>query len=359
MKLAILVLFAASLSAASFASPNYHKFKHLRVQQGETRLPTQYNIPWICEKREELIARVNKACTDLSPEKFELQLHLPRWFCGKLGDLDIQQQLKWKCGFFPEKRAMMSTMERVSTMEQRDQRVSICNAMFNIRDTIQQDISCSGIAKLTVAAIRAQCPIVSRLSQDFLKERLDRLQQVCRTAAPAKNLVDVQQESGMDYVCKYYQQSGFIAYIGLLCKSRVSTDLDIPPALLKTICEKEKSGNLAQYLNQACFGRSPDTTMAASNQLAETTSIPEHADICTVLERGNEGTTLDLIYRLCDRIEGGGTSLDMDRIMETHWDLCVYDSPEDRLKTICLALKKGYLECPSPNIPGFCDWLMP
>ena len=355
MKLAILVLFAASLSAVSFASPNYHQFKHLRVQQGETRLPAQYDIEWICEKRDELIARVKKACNDLSQEEFQVQLRLPPWFCDKLDDPNVQQQLRWKCHIFLERRAMMmSTVEKVATMEQRDVRASICNAMFDIRDTIQPDVPCSEIATLTVAAIRAQCPIVSHLSQEFLKERLDRLQQICRTA---KKSADVQQESGLDYLCQYYRLSGFIVYIGLLCKGHVPTNPDIPEAMLKIICEKEKVGNLAQYLNQACSGWSPDTMMATSNQLVSTSPIPEHADLCTELGRGDKSTTLSLIDQLCSRIEGGGTSPDVE---DTHWGLCVYDEPEDRLKTICLALEKGYLQCPPPNIiPGFCGPLIP
>ena len=96
---------------------------------------------------------------------------------------------------------------------------------------------------------------------------------------------------------------------------------------------------------------------ATSNQLAETTSIiPDHTKICDALGRGDEGTTLVLIDELCDRIEGGGTS---PGIMETHWGLCVYDASDDRLEAICLALKKGFLQCPPPNIPGFCSRLTP
>ena len=93
------------------------------------------------------------------------------------------------------------------------------------------------------------------------------------------------------------------------------------------------------------------------NGPAQTTSIiPEHTNICDALGRGDEGTTLLLINKLCDRIEGGGTS---PGIMETHWGLCVYDEADDRLEAICLALKKGYLQCPPPNIPSFCSQSTP
>ena len=88
---------------------------------------------------------------------------------------------------------------------------------------------------------------------------------------------------------------------------------------------------------------------------------PEHTDICTVLERGDKDPTLFLIDLLCNLIDSGETSPYVDRITETHWGLCVHDAPTDRLRTICLALMKGYLECPSLNIhlPGFCGPLIP
>ena len=97
--------------------------------------------------------------------------------------------------------------------------------------------------------------------------------------------------------------------------------------------------------------------MSASNQpvLVESTLIlPGHTDICNVLASGDPSPTIQLIDTSCHRVDSGATSLDMDRLAATHWGLCVKETPEERLETLCLAMKKRYLECPSRDIPAVC-----
>ena len=175
--------------------------------------------------------------------------------------------------------------------------VSICNAMLEMRDAIQPGTPCSMIATLSVPTIRMKCPIVVHLSPEFLQQRLDRLREICHTSIPAKHSANFQWDK------------------------------------------------------------------QARDQL-ESTIPAEHIGVCSVLSKGDESTAIYLLDLLCEHINGrerstidttmGGEGAvpppDVDRMTKTHWGLCVSEAPDDRLEVLCLAIKKGFMECPSGDI---------
>lgn len=176
MKLATLLLFMASLTVVSFASPYHHKLKYLSVQQAEVPPSSKYTVQWICEIRDQLIARVKEACSALSPDKFEIQLHLPHWFCDKLNDQDIQQQLRWKCGFFSERMAMMSAMDQQQGRYANRVLTLICNAIFEVNPLgIELSTACPVIETLTATNVHTMCPNVLHLSKTLLEQLFHRL----------------------------------------------------------------------------------------------------------------------------------------------------------------------------------------
>ena len=377
MKPAILLLFAAALTVVSVATPYRHKFKHIRVQEGVLPI-SKYTDQWICEIREQLIARVREACSNLPSDRFEIKLHLPRWFCDELDDPYIQQQLRWKCGFFSEARAMVSAMDQHQGEHASSVLTSICNAIFAGNTFgIEPSTACPVIKTLTAISIRARCLNVARLPQTLLEQHLGHLQQICRTAISAKNSVNIQWDKGMDFPCKFYKSSGFVRYLEQLCRNNMP-NYNIPNATLEKICDEEHRGNLVEYLNKTCSERRLDTMPARIQQEGPTIPV-EHTSICTVLAKQDMATAIDMVNNLCDRVDGHerptmNTMTDGERptmnmmtdgervvppgedrrMMEVHWGLCVDKAPLDRLEMLCSAIEKGYLVCPSTNIPALC-----
>ena len=194
--------------------------------------------------------------------------------------------------------------EKIPTVSAIDQEygnkvwVSICNAMLKTGDAIQPGTPCSVIATLSVATILTKCPIVAHLHREFLQQRLNHLQQICHTAIPDKHLANFQWDK------------------------------------------------------------------QARDQLESTIPV-EHIGVCSVLSNGDESTAIYLLDLLCEHIDkrerpttdtmmGGDRAVpppDVDRMTETHWGLCVSEAPDDRLEVLCLAIKKGFMECPSSDVP--------